>query len=78
MERQFHFIDGTTVYICPDTAYILQYIDIGKGLAGIEENGIAVLESSGEFPVLLPDLLCMVYIERGAKIRSQLSQVAWG
>lgn len=68
MQGQLHFIDGTTVYIRPDTAYVLQDIDIGKRLASVEENGIAILESGGEFRVLLPDLLCMIHVEGSTKI----------
>ena len=59
MQRKFHLIDGTAVYIGPDTAHIFQDIDIGKRLAGIEEYGIAVPESSSELFVLLLYLLCI-------------------
>jgi hypothetical protein len=75
MEGQFRFIDGATVHIGAEGAYIFKNINIGQCLTGIKEYGIAFIESSGELPVLLFDLFCVVYVQWGAEFTGQLGQI---
>jgi len=57
---KFHFVDRAAVDIGAQATDIFEDIDIGKGLAGVEEYRLAAMEGSGQLIILLFYLFCMV------------------
>jgi len=60
LDGQFYFIDGAAVDIGAEAADIFKDVDIGEGLAGVKEPGLAAAESGGQLVVLFFYLLCVV------------------
>jgi hypothetical protein len=77
MEAKPHFIHRAAVHVSADIADIPQYIDIGEGFAGVEEQGITVAEGRGQLVVLPFDLSGVVCVQRGAELLGELGKEGW-
>ncbi len=77
VEGEPDLVDGATVDICAEGADPFQDIDIGEGLAGVEEKGIAMAEGGGQLLVLFFYLFGVIDIEGGAVFFCESDQVVW-
>src|SRR3569833_2254159 len=60
LDGQLDLVDGAAVDIGAQLIDIPENVDIGEGLAGVEEQGLATAKGGGELVILFFYLFCVV------------------
>ena len=78
VEGEPDLVDRAAVDVRAEAADVFQYVYVGEGLAGVEEDSVAVLEGGSQFSILRFDSFGVIGIQRGSELPAEADEVFRG